>query len=297
MSANSQFSCLLCVDVAGSTKLLDRLGKAEAMRAIERCLNRTRRAVDSHNGRVLKGAADKVFAAFGSVDQAVQAACEMQQRVVQLPPVSGLKLAVRIGIQLDEEMAHVEEASANAARMAERLAGLAAGGQIITTGATISLLAPALRQATRETELPTANAEGGAVDAFEVMWQVASDIAVRPATPVARPLPLARLLLWHASREVAFDTARGSLVLGRDASCDIVIGDRRASRQHAKIELRHDKFVLTDQSTNGTFVKFDGEPELVLKHANIVLRGKGRISFGQGYSDGIRESVAFEVAL
>lgn len=294
MSAKSANSCMLCVDVAGSAKLFDRLGKGEAMRAIERCLNRTRRAIDAHHGRVVKGAADKVFALFVSADHAVHAACEMQQRVVQLPPVSGLTLAVRIGLHLAEPTAEGGEDTAAAQSLAEQLAGWAVGGQIITTAATIGALSPPLRQASRDIELAQGGSGVGAT--FEIVWQVASEVAVRSSS-VARAVPTTRLVLWHASRELTFDTTRGSVVLGRDAACDIVIGDRRASRQHAKIELRHDKFILTDQSTNGTFVKFDGEPELVLKHANIVLRGKGRISFGQAYSDGIRESVAFEVAV
>ena len=67
------------------------------------------------------------------------------------------------------------------------------------------------------------------------------------------------------------DQSHGGIVLGRDAQCDIVIGDRSASRQHARIERRRDKFFVVDQSTNGTFVAFANAPEVVLRQEFICV--------------------------
>lgn len=45
------------------------------------------------------------------------------------------------------------------------------------------------------------------------------------------------------------------LLIGRDEQCDLVIADRRVSRQHARISLEGDGYILTDLgSRNGTFV-------------------------------------------
>jgi hypothetical protein len=78
---------------------------------------------------------------------------------------------------------------------------------------------------------------------------------------------------------MVLDDKRNALMLGRDASCDLVIRDKRASRNHGKIERRGDKFVLSDISTNGTYVVFSGEPEYFLRREELVLRGSGRIAF------------------
>ncbi len=44
------------------------------------------------------------------------------------------------------------------------------------------------------------------------------------------------------------------IVIGRDATCDIVIDARGVSRQHCAIEAREDHWELIDlQSTNGVF--------------------------------------------
>ncbi len=45
------------------------------------------------------------------------------------------------------------------------------------------------------------------------------------------------------------------LLIGRDAECDLVIPDRQVSRQHARISLQGDGYILEDLgSKNGTFI-------------------------------------------
>jgi hypothetical protein len=52
---------------------------------------------------------------------------------------------------------------------------------------------------------------------------------------------------------------------------------------------------LVDVSSNGTFVTFQGEPEMVVKREEILLRGRGSISFGHPYSADPTEVAAFEI--
>jgi predicted component of type VI protein secretion system len=86
-----------------------------------------------------------------------------------------------------------------------------------------------------------------------------------------------------------------ALSMGRDASVEIVVRDRRASRNHARIERRGEKFVLTDQSTNGTYVTFAGEPELFLRREEVVLRGRGSICFAASGSSNEADCAEFEL--
>ena len=78
-------------------------------------------------------------------------------------------------------------------------------------------------------------------------------------------------------------------------SVDLVIADPKASRNHARIEKRRDKFFLADQSTNGTFVTFTGEAELSLRREETMLRGTGRITFGHSAGESSEETVEFMV--
>ena len=90
-------------------------------------------------------------------------------------------------------------------------------------------------------------------------------------------------------------TSATRLTFGRDPASDFVIADKKASRQHARIERRRDKYVLVDISSNGTFVTFRGQEEFALRREEVILRVHGSISFGHGYADDPTEIVAFEI--
>jgi predicted component of type VI protein secretion system len=65
---------------------------------------------------------------------------------------------------------------------------------------------------------------------------------------------------------------------------------------HARIERRREKFFLVDQSTNGTFVTFDGEAEIALRREEVMLRGRGTITFGHSAAEAGGETVTFALS-
>ena len=286
--------CVLFADVSGSTRLYEKLGDKEALQAVERCLNRMTRATEQFHGRVIKTIGDEVMAVFDTAENAMEAACEMQQRVDSLPPVRGVRLAIRIGFHFGPIIEENNDVHGDTVNLAARMVGLAKAGQIITSGDTIDVLPKLLCQATRDLDALTVKGKSADVRVFEVLWQDSDELTMKSAglTPVA-PL-VARMKVRCGGVETTLDTTHSLISLGRDAASDINITDKRASRTHAKIERRRDKFVLIDQSTNGTYVTFDGEPEFVLKREEVILRGHGRLSFGHAL-DAQSEVIEFEV--
>ena len=87
-----------------------------------------------------------------------------------------------------------------------------------------------------------------------------------------------------------------TVTLGRDINNDIVIADRKASRMHAHIERRRDKFVLIDHSSNGTWVTVEGKTEITLRREELILRGRGHVSFGHAFADDPAEVLTFACA-
>jgi len=85
----------------------------------------------------------------------------------------------------------------------------------------------------------------------------------------------------HKGQEIRRRRDADSFVIGRDAECDLSISHHLISRRHCAIEKRGDKFVLADQSSNGTFVTVEGDSEFVLQREEFILRKKGCISLGQ----------------
>jgi len=72
-----------------------------------------------------------------------------------------------------------------------------------------------------------------------------------------------------------------SLKLGRQSQNDLIIREKSASRFHAKIKLVNEKFVLIDQSTNGTFVYPQNDKPFYAKWTEVYLEGSGTICLGE----------------
>ena len=287
--------CVLFADVSGSTRLYEKLGDKEALQAVERCISRMKRATEQYHGRVIKTIGDEVMAVFDSAESGFHAACDMQLRIEKLPPVSGIKMGIRVGFHFGMAIEENNDVFGDTVNMASRMAGLAKAGQIITTAETLAPMPSLLRQSTRDIDALSVKGKADDVQVCEVLWQESAELTMKAAS-ISPPQPIeVRMEVRHLGVEWTLDANNSLLALGRDPTCDIVIGDRRASRTHSKIERRRDKFVLIDQSTNGTYVKFEGEAEFVLKREEVILRGKGVISFGHANVEGGDEVVEFRV--
>ena len=283
---------VLCADVSGSARLHEKLGDAEALRAVDRCVKRMERAIDGFGGRVLKSVGGEVMAAFDSVDEACQAAVDMQQRVADIPPVSGVKLAIRVGFSygpLNEQGDSLEGESVNAAVY---LVGLALPGQVLTNLAAHEGLSSVLREATRNVTATLTNGRPLGMEVFEV-------VSSETATPAEKLVDTseqscAPISLRYRDKVIVLDESNPLVRLGRGAECDVLVHDRRASRHHAQIERRGDRVFLVDNSTNGTFVTLNGKPELFLRGEECVLYGKGTICFAASASSKGADCAEFE---
>jgi hypothetical protein len=176
--------------------------------------------------------------------------------------------------------------------VAARVAGLAKVGQIITTSEAVNRLAGPARERVRLLDRVTVRGKREPVEIYEFVWQDSDELTTLGTRFAEERVP--RLKLAFGDRDLWFDGAGGGgVTLGRDASCDIVIGDRKTSRQHARIEKRRDKFVLADHSSNGTYVAIAGEAEVCLRREEVMLRGHGRIGLGHRTTDAEATVVAF----
>lgn len=286
---------VLFADIAGSTKLYDTLGDKQAKKMVDECIAAMRSIVEQYGGRVIKTIGDEVMCVLPDADSACLAATDMQLKIMALPAVSNVKRAIRAGFHAGPVIEDNNDVFGDTVNLAARMAGLAKATQIITTLATVEQLSPLLRSSTRRIAALSVKGKGDDVEVCEVIWQAGEELTM--ATPsILTPPRLVRLHLQYGASEIVLEQANAGMVLGRDASCQIVVADRMASRQHARIERRRDKFFLIDQSTNGTFVAFADEAEITLRREEVMLRGQGRIAFGRSVSESSEETVAFLIS-
>ncbi|HMW63581.1 adenylate/guanylate cyclase domain-containing protein [Accumulibacter sp.] len=295
---NEQMLSVLVAGVSDGARLFDRLGGAEALHAVDRCMKRITRGIEMGGGRVIRSSGDQVMAVFHSAHAACQAAITMQRRIADLPPVSGMQLAIHAGFHHGAVAVEDGDVIGESATLAEALASVALSGQVLITESTRALLPAQLQTATRSLPASLSRTLRVHESVYEVRWPEAKGplvvaAAVEPAPPLAKERE-SRLCLRYGPYVKVVDRNRPSLLMGRDVECEIPVRDRRASRHHARIERRDDQFVLSDLSTNGTFVTIKGEPELFLRREAFVLRGSGIISFAASASTQDADIAEFE---
>jgi len=280
MEASRQ-TTVLFADVTGSTKLYEAAGDALAAEAIGRCLEKLRVSAEATGGRVVKTMGDSVMALFSSPDAAASAAARMQIAIEALPQVGDIKLGLRIGFHAGPVIQRDDDIYGDTVNVAYRLHEQAKRGQVLTSDDTASLLPQLLRNSTRLLYSVPVKGKAEDVALCELVWRQSPDITDLATTLSVLRIPLGRLRLKYLGRDIARRRGSDSLLIGRDAGCDLVVADTKASRQHCTIERRQDRFLIRDHSTNGTFVTVVDEMEIVLQREEFPLRKHGWIAFGQ----------------
>src|SRR5206468_11999838 len=134
-----------------------------------------------------------------------------------------------------------------------------------------------LRVSARSLNLMPVKGKEREVEIYELVAERSDDLTTL-ATHMN--LPVVRLRLRHNSREMVVGPELTALSFGRDPTNDFSIQDRKASRQHARIERHRHTFVLVDMSSHGTYVSFHVQEELVVRREQTVLHGRGALGFG-----------------
>ena len=284
---------VLFADVSGSTRLYEKLGNARALECVGFCLKIMSEAAAGCGGRVVKTNGDEIMCVFPTAQAATQAAADMQTRVEIQEPVSGHRLQIRIGVQFGPVLEEGQDVFGDCVNVAARMVKLAKPSQIIAAGECVAAIGGSGGVQTRALDKLPVKGREKEIDVYEILWQQTEDLTLM-ATRALSP-PRAKLRLRHGGKELIMEVGCDLVRFGRESSCDIVIADRKASREHARIERRRDKFVLVDVSSNGTYVTFRGGPETPVKREEIALHGRGSISFGHPYSADPTEVATFDI--
>lgn len=272
---------VLFADVAGSTALYEVLGDERAFALVERCLALMGECTAAVGGRVVKTIGDAVMAVFDTPDAAADAAVAMQRRVEALGPELGVRLHLRIGFHAGPVVERGGDLFGDSVNLASRLCDLASKGQVVVDADTAQALSAARAVQLHPLYRVPVKGKQEEIALVELGWQ-----APTPEQTVIASVPPPQA--GHARLQLRFDDVvlemgpeRRKVTIGRDHEADLTVRDRSASRAHAMIERRRDRFVLVDHSSNGSFVSFEGRPAVVVHHEELPLVGRGRVAFGQ----------------
>jgi pSer/pThr/pTyr-binding forkhead associated (FHA) protein len=102
------------------------------------------------------------------------------------------------------------------------------------------------------------------------------------------------LLLNFKDSTVEVSDRKKSVNLGRADDNDVVVKGNLISRIHAKIEMRRGRFVIVDQSTNGTFLQDIQGHEVFVRRDSTELGEEGTIGLGRAEEPGSSLAIYFK---
>jgi class 3 adenylate cyclase len=274
---------ILFADIAKSTNLYETLGDKIAQNLIGRCLSLFSEVTTQYHGTVIKTIGDEIMCTFPTADYAVEAGMKMHLALEELPVVDRPGYPppnIYVGIQWGPVVREGNDVFGDAVNVAARMVAFAKQRQIITTEQTVNALSKEHQASARCIDKTTIKGKSGEISIYEVIWE-RQDVTVMVEDSLDAMTLKARMEIRFHDQLVEVDENRPSASLGRQSHNEIVVNDNRVSRSHARIEYRRGKFVLIDQSTNGTYVIIQGKKKLSLKRDEAQLLGNGVISLGR----------------
>jgi len=288
---------ILFADVSGSTRLFEQRGDVEARAIIARVLEVLSRISDQHGGKVIKTIGDEIMCTFPAAINGVLAACDMHRRLSGDPEFVQDNLAIRVGMHHGDTLVEADDVYGDAVNTAARMASLAKREQIVTTAASVKNLTASGRLNVRSLGKARVAGKLLPIEIVDVLWQEDTS----NVTTVQRAIRLdddssgkARLTLRFRGQVIELDENSQPFSLGREGNNQLTVEAEWVSRNHALIEYKRGHFVLSDRSTNGTYVKLGEDDELRLHRDEIHLRRNGTISLGQAVALNERDVVYFQ---
>ncbi len=274
---------ILFADIAKSTHLYETLGNKTAQSLIGACLSLLSKVTVMHNGTVIKTIGDEIMCTFPSANDAVEAAIAMNRDLERLTISNMPGVAppnIYVGIQFGPVIREDNDVFGDAVNVAARMVAMAKQRQIITTDDTIAALSNKHKSAARVIDKTTVKGKSGEMNIYEVIWEQKDATVMVDESLDARKIE-SRMELKFQGLTIEIDQNRPSVTLGRQNHNDVVVNDERVSRTHARIEYRRGKFILIDQSTNGTFALIQGKKSIILRRDEATLLGSGIIGLGR----------------
>ncbi len=288
---------ILFADVAKSTRIYEMLGDRTAQALIATILGKLAQVTTRNGGQVIKTIGDEIMCTFPSPNEAVDAARVMHESLknISMPERPGfIPPNIYVGLHMGTVILQDGDVFGDAVNVASRMATLAKPRQILTTEETVNMLAPESRKCAQWVDKTTIKGKAGVLKIYEVVWERQDQTVMVDSLMESKAFRF-RLEIRYKNMVVEVDQDQPSATLGRQSHNDIVVDDSRVSRTHARIDYRRGRFILVDQSSNGTFVLPDGGKGAKLKRDETPLIGKGVIALGRMPDPDSSENIRYRI--
>ncbi|MEX2479437.1 MAG: adenylate/guanylate cyclase domain-containing protein [Gammaproteobacteria bacterium] len=289
---------VLYADVSGSTRLYEQHGDAIARTDLAHCISILQNTAAGLAGETLKTIGDEIMCAFAEPIKAALAATEMQATLRRAGESGAFKMGllhIKIGWHYGPVIWRGDDLIGEAPVTAQQIIRLAKADEILTSRQAVETLPnPLFPELYLIDHLP-AEAWDGELHVFKMPWEQSGDETQISSKPRMQGLPVeVALILDYAGHKVRVDPSNNACVIGRGRHVSLQVNGRLTSRQHAEVNLRHGRFSIRDESTNGTYIVLDDGTRKHLRREEDLLSGSGRLGFGSWPDDDPGGTVVFD---
>ena len=178
---------------------------------------------------------------------------------------------------------------------ANRMTSQAKARQIVISGGTVEHMSPELKKQTRQIDVATVRGKLDEVALYEFLWNPEEATSMLPTIEWEnQERKASKLELSFRDQTIEVTDRRKNVIMGRAEDNDLVVKGNLISRIHAKVEMRRGKFMLVDQSTNGTFVLNLLGEETFVRRDSMEINGEGTIGLGRAEEPGASLAIHFK---
>ena len=286
MSRETINCVVMFADVAGSTAMYENMGDDLARERISKALNMLISISRRHNGQLVKTIGDEILVYFTDIDMAVFAAKSIQEAMEDDRSPETVGVSIRIGMQYGSTILENDDVFGDTVNVASRIAGMAKARQILCTQEIAFMVKNTeLSNNMRPYDRLRVKGRNEHLDVYMFVWEEEEDMTnmatASSFTNPARYDQATKLTLTFKDSAYVIPADTTSYILGRGKDCELVIDGDLISRHHSKIEHRRGKFILSDQSTNGTFLRTTEGQDIFLRREEFTVFGSGYVSLGK----------------
>jgi len=292
---------ILFADIAGSTRLYERLGNNDARTITSKCLDQISRIVSGNDGTTIKTIGDEIMCVFSVADNAAKTAIAIQEQVAMFPSAPGVPaLQMRIGFHAGEVISENNDVFGDAVNVAARMTAQAKAEQIITTRTTLNMLSPYLRASGRHLKETHIHGKNERIHICELTWGAVSELTliggVTDFTAASSSGRSTSLSLTFQGQEITVSQDSPPVTFGRGEDNTVIVENIMVSRRHARVEWRScGDFFLVDQSTNGVYLLTANKEKRFIHRDEIQLINSGTFWLGQDGFSSFSEAVSYSV--
>jgi adenylate cyclase len=282
---------VLFADLRGSTAMYETLGNTDATAVVTQSVAMLAQIVDSHGGRVVKTLGDGLMAMFTTPLSAVSASVDMHESLERigmpdeeqnLAHGGAIPLHLQIGMAGGEVVEMSGDVFGDAVNVAARLIDHAGDNETLVTACIFDQLDAINRSRFRSLDRMQLRGRVEPVHVYviEAISRFGDTAATAFGNMALAPEPEGIRLIWMDLNRIYAGTSL-PVILGRSPQATYIIDDTRVSRSHARVTWHGGTFLITDLSYNGTYVRFDHDPEIIsLRRSSCTLHGSGLIGLG-----------------